>query len=87
MLHHDLVPEHLRLLHGLAAEVAPLGVPEEGAVELCLPDDVLDEQGVIYGEHPAAQNPFQDGFLESDELVQQAEGGLVQLLHLAAQGA
>lgn len=86
VLHHDLVPEDLRLLHGLSVQTAPLRVPEEGAVQLCLPNNVLQQQGIVHGEHPAGKHPFQDGLLKANKPVQQAEGGLVQLLDLTAQG-
>lgn len=86
VFHHNLVPEDLRFLHGLSVQIAPVfRAADKGLVQLCLPDDVLQQKGVIHGEHTAAEHPVQNPLLESDQAPQQAERRLVQLFDLAAQ--
>ena len=87
MFHHDLIPEALRLLHGLDVQITPaFRVIDKRLVQLCLPDDMLHQQGVVHGKHTAVEHPVQNLFLKSDEPPQQAKRRLIQLLDLAVQG-
>ena len=86
MFHHDTVPEFLvsAALRAIAVLHA-LQLTEPGAVKLRLPQDVLDEQGVIDREQAAGADLFKNALLEGDQALHLPKGVPVQAAHLRGQ--
>ena len=86
MLHHDLIPEKLRLSHGLfVCFPSGLNIADKCSIQLCLSNDMLDKKRIVYGENAAAEHSAQNLFFEGYKTIQKTQRRLVKLSYLPAQ--
>ena len=72
MFHHDLVPEAFALQKLLtAADVLALQLHQMGPIEAGLPENVLQQQGVVGGGDAAGLHLLQHPLFQGDKLVHQ----------------
>ena len=84
MFHHDLVPEAFVFFHGAIGKITvPFQHLHEFPVQLCFPEDMFDEERIIYREQFTVQYTFQNGFLEADQAAQQLQRGAIESAHFA----